>query len=87
MWCGVGLDNGTAVDLGRRPWRVLDRVIDWFPRGCPPCATQYEAAAKPWRECGICGVHTRDWIQPDKRIGLYLHPACSARPHPTEDPS
>ncbi|WP_345034666.1 hypothetical protein [Streptomyces sannanensis] len=33
VWCGVILDNGTAIDLGTR----LDRTagVRWFPRACP----------------------------------------------------
>ncbi len=43
MWCAVALDNGTAVDLGRQAYALLDGRIFWFPRGCPVCATAHGA--------------------------------------------
>lgn len=35
MWCGVALDNATAVDLGTRPYQRLGMHGVWFPRACP----------------------------------------------------
>jgi hypothetical protein len=35
VWCGVALDNATAVDLGARPCRIADMTFKWFPRSCP----------------------------------------------------
>ncbi|MGW0736970.1 hypothetical protein [Streptomyces sp. NPDC002851] len=37
VWCGVILDNRTAVNLGQRPLHRLDLVVSWFPRACPSC--------------------------------------------------
>lgn len=35
VWCAARLHNGTAVDLGARPLRILDHRSEWFPRCCP----------------------------------------------------
>lgn len=34
VYCGVCLDNGTAVDLGQQRAGRADRVQWWFPRAC-----------------------------------------------------
>ncbi|WP_327738483.1 hypothetical protein OG749_36480 [Streptomyces nojiriensis] len=34
VWCGIVLDNGTAVDLGEQLARIADHVVRWFPRAC-----------------------------------------------------
>lgn len=35
VWCGITLDNGTAVDLRPRPISQAGVGIRWFPRACP----------------------------------------------------
>lgn len=47
VWCGVALDNRTAIDLGPRRLRIADWITRWFPRACPAtaCAGR-EAAAR-----------------------------------------
>jgi hypothetical protein len=37
VWCRAHLTAETAVDLGERRIRVLDRYVTAFPRGCRPC--------------------------------------------------
>ena len=38
VYCGVRLDDATAVALGPRRLRRLDMVVRWFPRACQGCA-------------------------------------------------
>lgn len=39
VWCGVHLDNASAVDLGERRTRRAGEVQRWFPRACPQDGT------------------------------------------------
>ena len=39
-WCGVILSPATAVDLGPRPIRLLDRHVTVRPRGCRTCTAE-----------------------------------------------
>jgi hypothetical protein len=41
VWCGTTLTAETAVDLGERRIRVLDRYVTTFPRGCRPCTSRH----------------------------------------------
>ncbi|MFD8577420.1 hypothetical protein ACFV1H_19055 [Streptomyces virginiae] len=34
VWCGVILDNATAMDLGERSARIADLAVRWWPRAC-----------------------------------------------------
>lgn len=40
VWCAVILAPATAVDLGPRPIRLLDRHITVRPRGCRVCVAE-----------------------------------------------
>lgn len=37
VWCDTALDNATAVNLGRRPYKRLGHIAYWFPRSCGSC--------------------------------------------------
>ncbi|WP_411102417.1 hypothetical protein [Streptomyces sp. cmx-4-9] len=39
VWCGVCLDNASAVDLGERRTRRAGMLLRWFPRACPQDGT------------------------------------------------
>ena len=45
-WCAVILAPATAVDLGERRIRLLDRHITVRPRGCRVCVTQHLPATR-----------------------------------------
>lgn len=62
-WCAVILAPATAVDLGPRPIRLLDRHITVRPRGCRTCVAEHlpatqQAHAAGCEQCadapGIC---------------------------------
>lgn len=46
VWCAVILAPATAVDLGERPIRLLDRHITVRPRGCRLCVADRLPAAR-----------------------------------------
>ncbi|MFJ3201044.1 hypothetical protein [Streptomyces sp. NPDC086989] len=35
VYCGILLDNGTAIDLGEQPASRAGVAVRWFPRACP----------------------------------------------------
>lgn len=35
VYCGITLDNATAIDLGERPASRAGGRVRWFPRACP----------------------------------------------------
>ncbi|MFK0045561.1 hypothetical protein ACIQU4_15810 [Streptomyces sp. NPDC090741] len=35
VYCGIHLDNATAVDLGERHVNRAGAPVRWFPRACP----------------------------------------------------
>lgn len=34
VYCGITLDNATAIDLGERPAGRAGGRVRWFPRAC-----------------------------------------------------
>lgn len=59
IWCTVGLDTATAVDLGERRHKRLDGHYSTFPRSCRRCAG--EAAVRALRDhAGQCEQCTDD---------------------------
>jgi hypothetical protein len=45
-WCAVILAPATAVDLGPRPIRLLDRHVTVRPRGCRVCVAEHLPATQ-----------------------------------------
>ncbi len=39
VYCGIHLDNATAVDLGEHQAGRAGSLVRWFPRACPPCVS------------------------------------------------
>lgn len=36
VYCGICLDNATAIDLGEQRAGRAGASVRWFPRACPP---------------------------------------------------
>ncbi|MBW8739926.1 MAG: hypothetical protein JF621_23380 [Streptomyces turgidiscabies] len=51
-WCAVILAPATAVDLGLRRIRLLDRHITVRPRGCRICVAEHLAATQQAHAAG-----------------------------------
>lgn len=58
VWCAIALENGTAVDLGRRPIQYAGTQTSWFPRGCPSCAESeaLKDLAEHTERCRACNT-------------------------------
>lgn len=62
VWCGEYLDSATALALGERTIRKVDRRVGWSPRACRRCALRQAmlALTDHGRSCGQClDDHTR----------------------------
>lgn len=52
VWCGITLAPDTAVDLGPRRIRILDRHVTTYPRGCRTCVAERLPAAQQAHAAG-----------------------------------
>lgn len=52
VWCGIILAPDTAVDLGPRRIRILDRHVTTYPRGCRACVAEHLPAAQQAHAAG-----------------------------------
>lgn len=82
-WCAVTLAPATAVELGERPIRLLDRHITVRPRGCRVCVAEQLPATQQAHVAGceqcVDNPASCDTARALRHLELTMPPPCHDR--------